>query len=363
MPEPSEPNAIRRIGVLTSGGDCSGLNAVIRAVVYRATQTYGWQVFGIQQGTMGLMERPLMYEELDLSHFRGHMLRTGGTMLGTTSKGDPFDFPMPDGTRKDRSDEFVAGYRELGLDALVGIGGDGSLSLLNRLTEKGGVGFVGIPKTIDNDVAMTDFAVGFSTSVAVATDALDRLLSTAVSHNRVMILEVMGRDAGHIAIGAGLAGGADIILIPEIPYSIDGVLNKIEALEARGQSHALVVVAEGVKPDGHTAQNPSGIGAYLADELASRLDADVRATVLGHLQRGGAPSAQDRILAQTFGTRAVDLVAAGKFGRMVAWHERGVIDVSLDAVVKCGERKVLPEGTHAQTARALGIYMGDEAAS
>jgi len=357
------PTSIKRIGLLTSGGDCSGLNAVIRAVVYRATQTYGWQVFGILRGTLGLMERPLMYEELSLSRFQGHMLRTGGTMLGTTSKGDPFHFPMPDGSFKDRSGDFVEGFQELGIDALIGIGGDGSLNLLSRLTKKGGIGFVGIPKTIDNDVALTEFAVGFSTAVSVATDSLDRLLSTAVSHNRVMILEVMGRDAGHIAIGAGLAGGADIVLLPEVPYSEEGIITKLKSLETRGQHHALMVVAEGVLPiAGKKLANGKGIGDHLGDVLSSRIDADVRVTVLGHMQRGGAPSAQDRILAQTFGTRAVDLAAQGRFDRMVAWRERGVVDVPLDQVVKHGERKVLVEGTHVRTARALGIYVGEDPA-
>lgn len=356
----TDKNSIRRIGVLTSGGDCAGLNAVIRAVVFRATQAYGWQVFGIRRGTLGLMERPVLCEELNMSHFRGHMLRMGGTMLGTWTKGNPFKFPMPDGSHKDRSGEFIDGFRQLELDALIGIGGDGSLKLLSQLTAQGGIGFVGIPKTIDNDVGLTEFAVGFSTAVEVATDALDRLLSTAVSHNRVMILEVMGRDAGHIAISVGLAGGADVTLIPEVPYSEQGVIDKIKSLQANGQQHALIVVAEGVKPANSSAPaGDRGIGHHLGRVLENQVDADVRVTVLGHLQRGGAPCAQDRMLAQTFGTRAVDLVAAGNFDRMVAWRERGVIDVSLDDVIAAGERKVLPGGTYVQTARALGCYVGD----
>lgn len=364
MSAPPKPSAIKRIGVLTSGGDCSGLNAVIRAVVYRATQTHGWRVFGIQRGILGLMERPVLFEELDLGRFRGHMLRTGGTMLGSWTKGDPFDFPMPDGSRKDRSGEFVDGYQKLGLDALIGIGGDGSLKLLSRLTAQGGIGFVGIPKTIDNDVALTEFAVGFSTAVEVATEALDRLMSTAVSHSRVMILEVMGRDAGHIAISAGLAGGADIILIPEVPYSEHGILDKIRSLEKRGQHHALMIVAEGVKaPDrAGAAGEHRGIGHYLGNVIANQIAADVRVTVLGHVQRGGAPCAQDRMLAQTFGTHAVDLAATGKLDRMVAWHERGVIDVALDDVVALGERKVLPDGTYVRAARGMGVYVGEEGA-
>ncbi len=190
----------KRIGILTSGGDCSGLNAVIRAVVNCAVDTYGWEVLGIRQATLGLMTRP--------------PLTAGGTMLGTTNKGDPFAFPMADGSVSDRSEEIIAGYHELGLDALIGIGGDGSLAILRRLAQQGGINLVGIPKTIDNDIGVTEHAIGFDTAVNIATEALDRLHFTAASHSRVMILEVMGRDAGHIAISAGIAGGANVILIP-----------------------------------------------------------------------------------------------------------------------------------------------------
>ena len=196
---------INRIGILTSGGDCAGLNAVIRAVVHRAKQGYGWQVYGIHEGTRGFMKRPVDYEELQLRIFTGNLLRMGGTILGTTNKGDPFDFPMPDGTRKDRSDEIIKGYQDIGIDALIAIGGDGSLAILRRLAQQGGIKLVGIPKTIDNDVAFTENAIGYLTAVDVATEALDRLQPTAASHSRVMVLEVMGRDTGHIALNAGIA--------------------------------------------------------------------------------------------------------------------------------------------------------------
>ncbi|MHA1599369.1 MAG: 6-phosphofructokinase, partial [Alphaproteobacteria bacterium] len=209
---------IRRIGILTSGGDCAGLNAALRAVVYRAVEGYGMEVIGIHQGTAGLMARPVDAEPLEVSMFTGMLLRTGGTILGTTNKGDPFDFPFADGSRKDRSEEVIEGYRLLGLDALIGIGGDGSLDILRRLALQGGLNLVGIPKTIDNDLGHTEVSIGYATAVNVATDALDHLQPTAASHSRVMILEVMGRDAGHIALNAGIAGGADVILIPEIPY-------------------------------------------------------------------------------------------------------------------------------------------------
>src|SRR6056297_2237962 len=212
----------KRIGILTSGGDCAGLNAVIRAVVARAAQ-FGWTVIGIEQGTVGLLSRPLRYRVLEAEAFSGNILRQGGTILGTTNKGNPFAYPMDDGTTKDRSAEIVGGAKELGLDAIICIGGDGSFAILNKLFKGSGVEIVGIPKTIDNDVGLTEIAVGFDTAVHVATEALDRLQPTAASHARVMVLEVMGRDAGHIALNAGIAGGADVILLPEIGYSVDSV--------------------------------------------------------------------------------------------------------------------------------------------
>ena len=213
----------KTIGILTSGGDCAGLNAAIRAVVARAIQGYGWRVVGIRQGTMGLMRRPVEYEELDLRISTVNILRLGGTILGTTNKGDPFAFPMPDGSVRDRSTEVIEGARSLDLDAIIGIGGDGSFAILRRLAQQGALKLVGIPKTIDNDVGATESSIGYNTAVAVATEAIDRLQPTAASHDRVMILEVMGRDAGHIALAAGIAGGADIILIPEIAYSLESI--------------------------------------------------------------------------------------------------------------------------------------------
>ena len=214
---------IRTVGVLTSGGDCAGLNAVIRAVTYHAVQGYGWKVIGIYDGTAGLFERPLRYRELTMQTFDGPLLREGGTFLGTTTKGDPLHYPMPDGSYRDLSPQFAEGVRELGIDALIVIGGDGSMRIVSRLCERAGVGMVGVPKTIDNDVHGTQWSVGFATALTVVTEALDRLQPTAASHHRVMILEVMGRDAGHIALNGGIAGGADIILVPELPYSIAGV--------------------------------------------------------------------------------------------------------------------------------------------
>ncbi|PKU26304.1 ATP-dependent 6-phosphofructokinase [Telmatospirillum siberiense] len=358
---------VHRLGILTSGGDCAGLNAAIRAVAHRAVYSYGWTVHGIKDGTLGLMNRPIECQELSPDLFKGDLLRMGGTMLGTTNKGDPFAFPMPDGSLKDRSGDFVEGFHMLGLDALIVIGGDGSLKILDKLCKQGGVPMVGIPKTIDNDVHQTEFAIGFSTAVNVVVDALDRLQPTAASHHRVMILEVMGRDAGHIALSGGIAGGADVILIPEIPYSMDGIVKRIEAVSREGRSHVLVVIAEGCKTEdgapltvawsGNQARY-GGIGHYLSGRIAERVKAEVRVTVLGHVQRGGQPSMQDRLLASTFGVHAVDLVAKGKFNRMVAWQDRGVIDVPISKVVGSA-RSVDPTGPVVHTARGLGIYVGE----
>ena len=238
---------IKRIGVLTSGGDCAGLNAAIRAVAQRAIRGYGWEVMGIKEGTRGLMDRPLMYEELSLRIFTGNILRLGGTILGTINKGDPFAYLMPDGTVENRSQEFVDGFHELGLHGLIGIGGDGSMKILRRLARQGGYPFIGIPKTIDNDVPFTEFSIGFASAVTAASEALDHLQPTAASHQRVMILEVMGRDAGHLALNAGIAGGADVILIPEIPYQLCKVADQIEGLREQGRKHALVVCSEAIR--------------------------------------------------------------------------------------------------------------------
>ncbi len=357
----------KRLGILTSGGDCAGLNAAIRAAVYRAVRGYGWRIFGVRDGTRGLMTRPLEYEELGLGLFTGNILRMGGTLLGTTNKGDPFAFPMPDGSKKDRSQEFIEGVRELGLDALIVIGGDGSIKILRKLCVMGRIPMVAIPKTIDNDVHLTEDSIGFHTAVNVAVDALDRLQPTAASHHRVMVLEVMGRDAGHIALNAGIAGGADVILIPEIPYTLDHVAEKIGQVAAEGRNHALVVVAEGVKTEsGEKATQAfaggevryGGIGQYLGDQIGRLAAAETRVTVLGHVQRGGIPSMRDRVLASAFGVHAVDLVAQGRFDRMVAWQDIGVADVPLRDVVDA-YRCVDPFGPLVLTARGLGIYVGD----
>ncbi|MBF0561042.1 MAG: ATP-dependent 6-phosphofructokinase [Alphaproteobacteria bacterium] len=358
---------VKRIGVLTSGGDCAGLNAVIRAVASRAIRTYGWEVYGIKDGTVGLMNRPLEYVKLGLSTFSGDMLRQGGTILGSTNKGDPFAYPMPDGSLKDRSKEISDGYHELGLGAVVVIGGDGSMNIIRRIAVAGQMNMIGVPKTIDNDVRYTEYAVGFTTAVNAAVDALDRLAPTAASHHRILILETMGRDAGHLALNAGIAGGADVIIIPEIRYTLDGIISKLRQVQSEGRNHALMVVAEGCKTEtGEKVQvayqggemRYSGVGNYLSGKLNQHLGAETRVTVLGHVQRGGVPSSRDRVIASAFGVHAVDLIAQGKFDRMVAWHDRGVVDVQLSSVVE-GSRSVDPMGAIVHTARGLGIYCGE----
>lgn len=357
----------KRIGILTSGGDCAGLNAVLRAVVYRA-HALGWQVVGIENGTAGLLENPFKIRVLTPEDFDGFVMRLGGTILGTTNSRNPFRFPMPDGSEKDRSDELIAALKTLEIEALVGIGGDGSFAILSKLAQKGGLNFVGVPKTIDNDLSMTDLSVGFDTAVAVATEALDRLQPTAASHDRVMILEVMGRDAGHIALHAGIAGGADVILIPEIPYSIDGIASKIRQLKQGGRNFALMIVSEAVRsPEGKKRQvvyhggekRYGGIGDYLGPRIAAATGSETRVTVLGHVQRGASPTHNDRLLGQALGVKAVDLVHAGKFGRMVAWQNMQAVDIPIgDAIAAC--RTVDPAGALVHTARALGISFGDE---
>lgn len=356
----------KRLAVLTSGGDCAGLNAVIRAVVHRA-HNLGWQVIGVRNGTMGFLKKPYETVELTPATLQTGLLRLGGTILGTTNRGNPFAFPMPDGSEKDRSHEIIEAFRSLRLDALIGVGGDGSHALLRRLAQQGNIPYVAIPKTIDNDVGATELSIGFSTAVDVATEALDRLQPTAASHDRVMVLEVMGRDAGHIALTAGLAGGADIILMPEVPYSFAGVKNKIAQMAQNGRNFALVVVAEAVKSESGellTIDDPKGrtryggIGHYLADRITEETGAESRFMVLGHVQRGGQPSAFDRLLATAYGVRAVDLVEEGQFDRMVVWRNRSVMDVPIEEALSYYQ-SVNPGDTLIKAAQGLGIYIGD----
>ena len=360
---------IKRIGLLTSGGDCAGLNAALRAVVHRA-DSYGWEVVGISRATQGLMARPPEYVEFDISSTH-NLLRAGGTVLGTTNKGNPFAFPLPDGTTCDRSQEIIDGYHLLGLDAMIGIGGDGSMAILRRLAQQGGLNLVGIPKTIDNDLGCTERSIGFDTAVNIATEALDRLHFTAASHSRVMILEVMGRDAGHIALNAGIAGGADIVLIPEIPYDINKVVSKINKRYFKGRGFANIVIAEGAKPkDGTIVSQKSDELGYknvrlggVAFELSRQLKeagckADIRETVLGHIQRGGTPVAFDRILATLFGVKAFELVLERGFGKMVSYLNNEITSVTLKEATE-SYNAISKDSFILKAARNIGIALGD----
>jgi len=359
---------IKRIGVLTSGGDCSGLNAAIRAITLRATQHYGWEVMGILRGTCGLIHRPLEYTSLTAANCDQSMLRSAGTILGSTTKDNPFYFPSADGSKIDRSDDVIEGYKQLNLDAIIAIGGDGSMRINSKLIKKEGINMVCIPKTIDNDLAQTELSIGYSTAVDVATEALDRLQPTAATHDSIISLEVMGRDAGHIALAAGVAGGADVILIPEIPYTLDSICKHIQNIKEQGRKHVLIIVSEAVKTQEHASilrgtsynERPryGGISEYLCEKLEEKLKADLRFTILGHVQRGAQPNSQDRILATAFGVKAVDMIAEKNFGKMLTWSNNTISSVPIEAAIDI-YNVVDPKGLLLETARSIGIYVGE----
>ena len=357
---------MKKIGILTSGGDCGGLNAAIRSIFFRAKYKYNMSIIGIRNGTSGLLQRPIDFIELTQETFSGYLLKQGGTFLGTTNKASPLDFSK-DGKKIDQSKKIIDGYNQLGLEGLIIIGGDGSMQILQTLAKKGNLNIVAIPKTIDNDVGATDSSIGFDTAVQVATQALDNLHSTAVSHSRSMILEVMGRDAGHIALSAGIAGGADVILIPEIKYSIDGIINKLNEMKIRNVKHSLIVVAEAVKKESgdkviHKFKDGQrrlgGIGEYIANEIMTKTDIECRVTALGHVQRGAPPTANDRILASAFGVYSVDLLHQKKFDRMVCWKDRKIIDVPITKAIQT-YKNVERNDPLVETALSLGIYVGE----
>jgi len=357
-----------KIGIVTGGGDCPGLNAVIRAVA-KATQKRGWEPIGILGGYEGLLSpqrtKPLVGEILN-----GLLVR-GGTILGTANQGK-FSAKVGHGESRRLPTELLAdtkrGCEELGLIGLVSIGGDGSLSIAQQMFEYG-IPVVGVPKTIDNDLAATAMTFGFDSAVACATDALDRLHSTAESHQRVMVLEVMGRYAGWIGIYAGIAGGADVILIPEIPFNYESVCAKVKEREARGKTFSIVVVAEGARESGADFVTSSGssqprearlggIRAQVTAEIQKRTGKETRCVVLGHLQRGGSPTNMDRALCTIFGAKAVELIAEKNFGRMVAFTGANVTSVSLlEATQEL--RRVPLDGGFVTAARSLGICLGD----
>ncbi len=358
-----------RIAISTGGGDAPGLNAVIRAAVLSAVGR-GWEVLGIKRGFAGLLGAdevvPLTRESV-----RG-IAHLGGTILRTTSRGNPFHYPRrrSDGTIEeiDRSDELIDNARERGIDAMITIGGDGSLLIAQRLYEKG-MKIVGVPKTIDNDVSGTITTFGFDTAVNTALEAIDKLHTTAESHDRVIVLEVMGRHAGFIALHSGLAGTADVILIPEIPYDIERVCEKIMARDRAGRHFSIVVVAEGAFPRGGNvsiigeslpgeAKRLGGVADGLAREIAARTGKETRSLVLGHLQRGGMPTGYDRLLATRFGGVAVRAVAEERWGCMVALQSPHIVMIPI-AEVLLTPKRVDPEHDVVQTARATGVSFGD----
>jgi 6-phosphofructokinase 1 len=358
-----------RVAISTGGGDAPGLNAVIRAVVLGATNR-GWEVFGIRRGFGGLLGDARVVE-MSRDSVRG-ITHLGGTILGTTNRGNPFSWPIlgTDGTwvEEDRSQELLDAFRAHGFDALIAVGGDGTLRIAYRLSQLG-LPIVGVPKTIDNDVAGTDYTFGFDTAVQTATEALDKLHSTAESHERVMVVEVMGRTAGWIALTAGLAGGADVILIPEVPFDIERVCDKVREREASGQHVSIVVVAEGASSrDGKAVFRDSGapgamarlggIGDDVAQAIAERTGKETRSLTLGHLQRGGSPTTRDRILGLRFGAAAVRAVAARRFGIMVALDGIDMTERPLEGL-EGAPRVVQPDSELLHAARDLGTALGD----
>lgn len=361
---------VKKIALLTGGGDCPGLNAVIRAVTRTAILQYGYEVIGYKFGYRGLYNND--YIPLTLDAVTG-ILNKGGTILHSSNKDNLFDYILEeDGKfiKKDVSDIAVENLKKEGVDTLVVIGGDGTLTSARDFARKG-INVIGVPKTIDNDLLATDVTFGFNTAIDIATEALDRLHTTAESHHRIMILEVMGRNAGWIALEAGIAGSAHVILIPEIPYDINKIVDKIRQRENRGKDYTVIVVAEGAKPqDGEVvvakivedSPDPIRLGG-IANKLAVDLETivknhEVRATILGHLQRGGNTSTYDRILSTRYGVKAVELIAQGKFGNMVSLRGDTIGYESLENVI--GQNKCVdPDGELVQVAKKIGISFGD----
>ena len=358
-----------RIAISTGGGDAPGLNAVIRAAVLSAINR-GWEVLGIKRGFAGLMGEDEVIN-LTKETVRG-IAHLGGTILRATNRGNPFHYPrkQPDGSyvEYDRSDELIENARQFGIDAIISIGGDGSLDIAHRLCQKG-MKIVGVPKTIDNDVSGTVTTFGFDTAVSTAIEAIDKLHTTAESHDRVMVMEVMGRDAGFIALHAGVAGTADVILIPEIPYDIGRVCDKIKSRDAHGRHFSIVVVAEGAYAKGghaHTmgeslpgqARRLGGVADSIAREIQMITGKETRSLVLGHLQRGGMPTGYDRLLATRFGGAAVRAIADGKWDHMVALQTPHIVTIPIVEALSVTKR-VDPTHDVVQTARAVGLSVGE----
>jgi len=359
----------RRIGMLTAGGDCPGMNAVIRAVAKTAMNRYSMEVIGFEDGYLGLAKD--RWRRLDSFDVSG-ILTQGGTILGTSNRDDPFRFferKKKNETPKDVSEQCVRLCRRLGLEALVAIGGDGTLHVAEKLWRKG-LPIIGVPKTIDNDVCETDVTFGFHTAVAVAAEAIDRLHSTAMSHHRVMIIEVMGRYAGWLALHSGIAGGGDVLLLPEIPYCFEEVRRVVEERSRRGKRFSIIVASEGARPLGGemvvnrtepTSADPIRLGGFaqvLQKQIEEEVGLEARATILGHLQRGGPPTAFDRVLGTRFGAAAADLAARRRWGRMVALRGDQIVDVAISRAVR--KLKLVPvDSPLIAAARAVGTSFGD----
>jgi len=366
-----DSKAIQRIGLLTGGGDCPGLNAVIRAVTKSAISAHKLEVFGIEDGYLGLIEnriRPLAFDDVS------NILDEGGTILGTSNKANPAHFCTGyDSTGapifEDVTDQALTSVTEHRLDALVCIGGDGTMSGAAKLTRRG-LRVIGVPKTIDNDLMHTDVTFGFDTAVSVATEALDRLRTTASSHHRVMLLETMGRNAGWIALHAGAASGADVILIPEIGFVLDRICARCVDRGKRGRAYTLLAVSEGAKPVGgeavvdrvvHESPDPirlGGVSEVLCEQIAERTKLECRATILGHVQRGGKPTSRDRVLATQFGHHAVELLISGQFNRMVAVQHGRLTSIPI-AEVADRQKLVPPDDPIVDACRSVGTSFGD----
>jgi 6-phosphofructokinase 1 len=359
-----------KLGVLTGGGDCPGLNAVIRAVVKTAINDYDMEVVGFSDGYQGLIEN--RYRALKAADVSG-ILTLGGTILGTSNRADPFNFPVLQGDEYiylDRSSQALQNFERLGLDALIAIGGDGTMAASHGMAEKG-MKIIGVPKTIDNDLWGTDQTFGFDSALASATEAIDKIHSTAQSHHRVMIIEVMGRYAGWLALASGIAGGGDIILIPEIPYQVDVICDKIKTRNRRGKNFSIVVIGEGARPEGgemvvkrivETSPDKLRLGG-ISNQLAAQIEGvttlETRVTILGHLLRGGTPTAFDRILATQFGVKAVELANEGRFGEMVALKGSEIKHVPISEVAG-KTRKIQLDSPLLKAALSLDTSLGVE---
>lgn len=363
----------KRALVITGGGDCPGLNAVIRGVVKRSSHERNWEILGSYQAFNGVLREPMELMVLDNKTVSGIHVK-GGTIIGTTNKGGPFAWPVKnkDGSwgEVDRSDELIRRLQYQNIEAVINIGGDGSQRISQALYEKG-LNIIGVPKTIDNDLGATDFTFGFQTAVEIATDAVDKLVTTAASHNRIFILEVMGRDAGWIALHSSVAGGAEICLIPEIPYDINKVVEGIYSRIEGGRGFVIIVVAEGARPlggdvvaeeskeVGYHHKHLGGAASRLKKELEDAgIEEDVRVTILGHLQRGGIPNAYDRILATQFGVKAFEMILEEDYGKMVAYKHPQIVGVPIPDAISV-YNTVLPDDQLLHSARGLGINFGD----